>query len=222
MAVPTRSRRTAGLQPPGQGLRRGRRRSVPLAAGGVVLVVVCALVFAEGWLAAGHRQPVLALAQPVAAGQVITAPDLQVVKVSASGPLSLVPASRQAQVIGSTAAAGLPAGRLAAAVLPTTSAWRDAGTRDTGPAALTRTVSRSAAVITCPAATGWARARTGCRCPACSQPSAKTSAHATTSTTPPAASGALRLRSRRDCRGGWGPAVRRDRVGTAIVNLRWC
>ena len=71
MAVPTRSRRTAGLQPPGQAPRRGRRRSVPLAAGGVVLVVVCALVFAEGWLQAGHRQPVLALAQPVAAGQVI-------------------------------------------------------------------------------------------------------------------------------------------------------
>ena len=112
---------------------------------------------------------------------------------------------------------------LTAAVLPTTSAWRDAGTSDTGPAALTRTVSRSAAVITCPAATGCARARTGCRCPACSQPSAKTSAHATTSTTPPAASGTLRRRPRRGpCPGGWRPAVRRDRVGTAIVILRWC
>jgi hypothetical protein len=60
----------------------------------------------------------------------------------------------------------LPAGMLTAAVLPATSAWRDAGTRDTGPAALTRTVSRSADVITCPAVTGWASARTGCRCPA--------------------------------------------------------
>jgi hypothetical protein len=114
MAVPTRSRRTAGLQPPGQGPRRGRRRSVPLAAGGVVLVVVCALVFAEGWLAAGHRQPVLALAQPVAAGQVITAADLETVRVSAAGPVSLVPASRQAEVVGSTAAASLPAGTLLA------------------------------------------------------------------------------------------------------------
>src|SRR6059058_607178 len=46
----------------------------------------------------------------------------------------------------------LPAGMLTAAVLPTTSAWRDAGTRDSGPAALTRTVSRSAEVITWPAA----------------------------------------------------------------------
>ena len=114
MAVLSRSRRTAGPQPAGQGPRRGRRRSVPLAAGGVVLVVVCALVFAEGWLAAGHRQPVLALAQPVAAGQVITAADLETVRVSVAGPVSLVPASRQAEVVGSTAAASLPAGTLLA------------------------------------------------------------------------------------------------------------
>ena len=112
MAVPTRSRRTAGPQPPRQGPRRGRRRSVPLAAGGVVLVVVCALVFAEGWLQAGHRQPVLALSQPVAAGQVITAGDLETVRVSAAGPVSLVPASRQAEVVGSMAAVSLPAGSL--------------------------------------------------------------------------------------------------------------
>jgi len=114
MADLSRSRRTAGPQPAGQGPRRGRRRSIPLAAGGVVLVVVCALVFAEGWLAAGHRQPVLALAQPVAAGQVITAADLETVRVSAAGPVSLVPASRQAEVVGSTAAASLPAGTLLA------------------------------------------------------------------------------------------------------------
>ena len=114
MAVLTRSRRTAGPQPPGQGPRRARRRSVPLAAKNVVLVVVCALVFAEGWLQAGHRQPVLALARPVAAGQVITAADLETVRVSAAGPVSLVPASRQAEVVGSTAAVSLPAGSLLA------------------------------------------------------------------------------------------------------------
>jgi len=112
MAVQTRSRRAAGPQSPVQAPRRLRRRSVPLAAGGVVLIVVCALVFAEGWLAAGNRQPVLALSQPVAAGQVITAADLETVRVSAAGPVSLVPASRQAEVAGSTAAVSMPAGSL--------------------------------------------------------------------------------------------------------------
>jgi len=114
MAALTRSRRPAGARSPDQVPRRPRRRSVPLAAGGVVLVVVCALVFAEGWLKAGNRQPVLALAQPVAAGQVITAADLETVRVSAAGPLSLVPASRQAEVVGSTAAVSMPAGSLLA------------------------------------------------------------------------------------------------------------
>lgn len=114
MAVLTRSRRPAGPQSPGQAPHRLRRRSVPLAAGGVVLVVVCALVFAEGWLAAGNRQPVLAVSQPVAAGQVITAGDLETVRVSVAGPVSLVPVSRQAEVVGSTAAVSLPAGSLLA------------------------------------------------------------------------------------------------------------
>ena len=114
MAVLTRSRRSGRPRPSGQAPRRGRRRSVPLAAGGVVLVVVCALVFAEGWLQAGNRQPVLALAQPVAAGQVITAADLETVRVSAAGPVSLVAASRQAEVAGSTAAVSMPAGSLLA------------------------------------------------------------------------------------------------------------
>jgi hypothetical protein len=113
MAVLTRSR-NAGTRPPGQRPRPLRRRSVPLAAGGVALIVACSLVFAEGWLQAGNRQPVLALARPVAAGQVITAADLEVVRVSVAGPVSLVPASRQAEVAGSTAAVSMPAGSLLA------------------------------------------------------------------------------------------------------------
>ena len=88
-------------------------------AGVLLLVVVCALVFAEGRVLArgraGSREPVLALARPVAAGQVITASDLRVIDVSAAGPVSLVPAWRRAQVAGRTAAAGLPAGSLLAA-----------------------------------------------------------------------------------------------------------
>ena len=84
-------------------------------AGVLLLVAVCALVLAEGRVRAGTREPVLALARPVAAGQVITAADLRVVAVSAAGPVSLVPASRLGQVAGRTATASLPAGSLLAA-----------------------------------------------------------------------------------------------------------
>ena len=84
-------------------------------AGVLLLAVVCALVLAGGRAHAGNREPVLALARPVAAGQVITASDLRVVDVSAAGPVSVVPAWRQAQVAGRTAAANLPAGSLLAA-----------------------------------------------------------------------------------------------------------
>jgi hypothetical protein len=91
---------------------RPRRRNTLLAVVGVLLVVVCAALFAAGWLQAGNRQPVLALARPVMAGQVIGSADLQVVRVSVSGPVSLLPASQEASVVGRTAAAALPAGSL--------------------------------------------------------------------------------------------------------------
>jgi len=112
MAVLSRSRQSASGQAGAPGPPRGRRRNGPLAIVGVLLVVTCAAVFAAGWLRAGNRQPVLALARPVTAGQVIASADLQVVRVSASGPVSLLPASQEAAVIGQTAAAALPAGSL--------------------------------------------------------------------------------------------------------------
>ena len=118
MAGHGRSRR-AGSRPAAPGMRRAGGSRVRPVVGVLLLVVVCALVFAEGRVLArgraGSREPVLALARPVAAGQVITASDLRVVDVSAAGPVSLVPAWRQAQVAGRTAAAGLPAGSLLAA-----------------------------------------------------------------------------------------------------------
>jgi Flp pilus assembly protein CpaB len=84
-------------------------------AGVLLLAVVCALVLAGGRVRAGNREPVLALARPVAAGQVITASDLRVVDVSAAGPVSVVPAWRRDGVAGRTATASLPAGSLLAA-----------------------------------------------------------------------------------------------------------
>ena len=114
MAGHGRSRR-AGSRPAAPGPRRAGGRRVRPVAGVLLLVVMCALVLAEGRVRAGSREPVLALARPVAAGQVITASDLRVVDVSAAAPVSLVPAFRQAQVAGRTATAGLPAGSLLAA-----------------------------------------------------------------------------------------------------------
>lgn len=91
---------------------RPRRRSWALAVIGVLVVVVCALIFAAGWVQAGNRKPVLAVVHDVAAGQLLTAADLQVVRVSASGPVSLVPAAEEASVLNRPAAGPLPAGAL--------------------------------------------------------------------------------------------------------------
>lgn len=78
----------------------------------MLVVAGCAAVFAAGWVQAGHRQPVLVLARAVSAGQVLTPADLAVVRVSAAGPVTLLPASAESTVVGRPAAAGLPAGGL--------------------------------------------------------------------------------------------------------------
>jgi hypothetical protein len=89
-----------------------RRRNLPLAVAGVLLVAVCALMSAAGWLNAGHREAMLALARPVPAGSVLTAADLQQVRISADASARLVPASAEAAVVGRTAGEPLPAGTL--------------------------------------------------------------------------------------------------------------
>ena len=109
-------RRAAGTRPslPASPVRP-RRRSWALAVTGVLLVVICALLFADGWVQAGHRQPVLAVVRAVAPGQALTPADLQVVRVSAAGPVSLVPAADEPSVLGRPAAGPLPAGALLSA-----------------------------------------------------------------------------------------------------------
>lgn len=112
MTALTGHRQDAASHAPGPTGPRPGRRSVPLAVAGVLLVAGCAAIFAAGWLQAGHRQPVLALTRAVSAGQVLTSADLGVVRVSAAGPVSLLPASAEATVLGRPAAAALPAGSL--------------------------------------------------------------------------------------------------------------
>ena len=112
MATLTGIRRSADGRAAVPASPRPRRRSWALAVIGVLVVAVCALVFAAGWVQAGNRKPVLAVVHDVAAGQLLTAADLQVVRVSASGPVSLVPAAAEASVLGRPAAGPLPAGAL--------------------------------------------------------------------------------------------------------------
>lgn len=112
MATLTGLRRSADGRAAVPASPRPRRRSWALAVIGVLVVAVCALVFAAGWVQAGNRKPVLAVVHDVAAGQLLTAADLQVVRVSASGPVSLVPAAAEASILGRPAAGPLPAGAL--------------------------------------------------------------------------------------------------------------
>ena len=112
MTAPATARGTrAGSRPAGPGPAL-RRRNVPLALGGALAVIICAALFAAAWQNAGHRQPALAVARDITAGQVITAADLQVAQVSASGPVILVPPSQEPSVIGRPAAVPLAAGSL--------------------------------------------------------------------------------------------------------------
>ena len=93
----------------------GRRRQLPLVAVGVLLVVGCALGFADASLHLGTREEVLAVAQPVAAGQVLTAADLRAVKVSTGSGLAVVAVGAEGSVLGRRAAVGLLPGSLLSA-----------------------------------------------------------------------------------------------------------
>jgi hypothetical protein len=78
----------------------------------VLLVVGCALVFADAALHLGTREEVLAVAEPVAAGQVLSAADLRAVKVSTGNGIDVVAASAEGSVVGRRAAVALIPGSL--------------------------------------------------------------------------------------------------------------
>ena len=81
----TPARRAAGA---------GRRRQLPLVVVGVLLVLGCALAFADASVHLGSREEVLVVTQPLAAGQVLTSGDLGAVKVSTGSGLQVVPLTR--------------------------------------------------------------------------------------------------------------------------------
>lgn len=89
-----------------------RRRRLPFVALGGLLVIVCVLAYAYGTVQLGDRVQVLAVARPVAAGQVIAAADLRQVSAARDSGVQLVPASQAASVVGRTAVVPLIAGML--------------------------------------------------------------------------------------------------------------
>lgn len=88
------------------------RRSAPMAIAGLACVLAGALVFLGVYTGMDHRQSVLVVARPVAAGQVIVAEDLRIVRVSTSEGVAPVPASASSTVVGKTAAVPLVKGTL--------------------------------------------------------------------------------------------------------------
>lgn len=90
---------------------RGRRQ-IPLVVVGVLLVVGGALAFADASLHLGSRQEVLVVSHSVAAGDVLTARDVSVVRVSTGSGVSVIPLSSESSVIGRPVAVPLVAGAL--------------------------------------------------------------------------------------------------------------
>jgi hypothetical protein len=90
----------------------GRRRQVPWIVGGVLLVVGCALAFGVTSLRVARGEEVLAIARPVAVGQVVQASDLRVVRVSPASGLDPLLSSNEGGILGRPAAVTLVPGTL--------------------------------------------------------------------------------------------------------------
>jgi len=90
----------------------GRQRRWSLALLAVLVTLGSALAFVVLWMNAGDRKPVLALKNDVAAGQIIEADDLKVVRVSADGGVELVASAASDDVVGQPATTNLLAGSL--------------------------------------------------------------------------------------------------------------
>src|SRR5690349_9744631 len=91
---------------------RGRKRSLPHLALGVVLVIACAGTFLWISLTANDRRPVLAMSRPVTVGHVLTPQDLQQVNVAVDAGVLVVDAGKATSMVGKTMAVSLSAGTL--------------------------------------------------------------------------------------------------------------
>jgi hypothetical protein len=90
----------------------GRRRHTPWLVAGVLVVAVCAFGFGQLYLRTTGLRPVLAMANNVAAGQLLQASDLRIVDAAADDGISLVPGSAEGSIVGQPASHDLLAGSL--------------------------------------------------------------------------------------------------------------
>ncbi|GIH10053.1 hypothetical protein Rhe02_81200 [Rhizocola hellebori] len=90
------------------------KRRVPLLVGGLLLVLLCAGVFALMQMSRDASVAVLAVARPVAAGQQLTTADLRIAHVVPDPSVPLVRAADLPQVTGRSTAVPLSEGSLLA------------------------------------------------------------------------------------------------------------
>ncbi|GAA0479835.1 hypothetical protein Aca07nite_87730 [Actinoplanes capillaceus] len=109
---------TAGLRP---------ARSPRFVLAGVLAVLVSAVAFWVTSVRVDPKSPVLALSGPVAAGQVISAADLIVVRIVPDPALQVVPESQRDAVIGRTPRQPLSANTLLSESMLGPAAWPPAG-----------------------------------------------------------------------------------------------
>lgn len=89
-----------------------RKVAVPQLLVAVFLVAVSALAAVVLFSRAAAREPVLALAQPVERGQIITSDDLQIVYVATDDPISSLSSDSATSLVGLTAVADLEPGTI--------------------------------------------------------------------------------------------------------------
>lgn len=90
----------------------GRRRRVPHLLLGLVLIPACGFGGAVLATELGDRESVLALARPVAAGQVLAAQDLRPIAVAVDVGMDVIVASAAPMTVGQPFAYSLPEGTL--------------------------------------------------------------------------------------------------------------
>lgn len=89
-----------------------RRRNLTQVGLGLGLAATAALVFATLYSSVGERRPALVIRRPVAAGEVIGASDVGVVRISADPRLRPMTAAQRGDVIGHVASVNLLPGTL--------------------------------------------------------------------------------------------------------------